>query len=90
MSSLPQTDGLTVALSQSTLALVGLRQIKISQGMPPKVSLDRDQVFHASSARAGRSRERQAKWAGPRVGASRAALATAPFLVSAACSHAAE
>jgi hypothetical protein len=63
------------------LLLVGLRQIKTSQGMRPKVSPDREQVSHASSASAGRSRERQAKWAGPRVGASRAALATAPFLV---------
>jgi len=28
---------------------------------------DRERVSHASSARAGRSRERQSKWAGPRV-----------------------
>jgi hypothetical protein len=29
-------------------------------------STDRDQVSHASSARAGRSRQCQSKWAGPR------------------------
>jgi hypothetical protein len=39
--------------------------------------LDREQASYVSSARAGRSRERQAKWAGPRVGAPGAALATA-------------
>src|SRR5215831_15462856 len=31
-------------------------------------SVDRDEVSHASSARAGRSRQRQSKWAGSRVG----------------------
>src|SRR5262249_9311230 len=29
---------------------------------------DRERVSHASSARAGRTRQRQSKWAGPRVG----------------------
>jgi hypothetical protein len=38
------------------------------------------QASHASRARAGRSRQCQSKWAGPRVSALETALATAPFL----------
>jgi hypothetical protein len=40
---------------------------------------DREQAFHASRARAGRSRQRQSKWARS-TGAPRTAPATAPFL----------
>lgn len=57
-----------------------VRWIKTPRYIWDIVTMDRDQVFHASSARAGRSRQRQSKWAGPRVGAPRTALATAPFL----------
>jgi hypothetical protein len=42
--------------------------------------LDRDAGFPASSARAGRSRQCQSKWAGARVSALGTALVTAPFL----------
>ena len=41
---------------------------------------DREQVSHASSARAGSSRERQAKWADVRRACTRTASVTAPFL----------
>ena len=43
--------------------------------------LDRELASHAGSARAGRSRQSQAKWAGPRVCAPRTAPVTAPFLI---------
>jgi len=41
--------------------------------------MDREQASHASSARTGRSRECQAKWADPRVSALGTAPVTAPF-----------
>ena len=44
-------------------------------------STDREQASHTSSARAGRTRQSQSKWAGPRVVCTRTALVTAPFLV---------
>jgi hypothetical protein len=57
-----------------------LRQIKDAiGGCGVSLFLDREQVSHASSARAGRSRQCQAKWAGPRV--VHTALVTASFLV---------
>ena len=70
-----------VALLQSTSAKINLRQIKASQRLRPNVRLDREQASHTSSARAGRSRQSQSKWAGPRVVRTRTALVTAPFLV---------
>src|SRR5215472_7098289 len=44
-----------------------LSKIKAPRRMRPNVGLDRDQDTHASSAKAGRSRECQPEWAGPRV-----------------------
>ena len=52
--------------------------------MQPNILLDRDAGLPASSARAGRSRQCQSKWAGPRVSALGTALVTAPFLIGVA------
>jgi hypothetical protein len=43
---------------------------------------DRKQASHASSARAGRSRERQSKWGGSTRWCTKTALVTAPFLLA--------
>jgi hypothetical protein len=59
-----------------------LRQIKDAiGGCGVSLFLDREQVSHASSARAGRSRQSPAEVGRSTRGAPRTALVTAPFLV---------
>ncbi len=57
------------------------RAIRLTRLGKPIWSLIPDRQ-RLSTLRAGRSRPRQSKWAGPRVGAPRTALATAPFLAA--------